>query len=73
MSDIPFKNPGWAGNTGEFDLTEEQVRGDDFVGDRPTGGGHAAGAVHVCRTCWPRRTPTRRSSRASIRSASRRS
>ncbi len=44
MSDIPFKNPGWAGNTGEFDLTEEQVRGDDFVGDRPRHGGHASGA-----------------------------
>jgi NADH-quinone oxidoreductase E subunit len=44
MSDIPFKNPGWAGNTGEFDLTEEQVRGDDFVGDRPKHGGHASGA-----------------------------
>ena len=35
MSDVPFKNPGWAGNTGEFDLTEDQIRGDDFVGDRP--------------------------------------
>lgn len=44
MSDIPFKNPGWAGNTGEFDLTEEQVRGDDFVGSRPKHGGHASGA-----------------------------
>lgn len=44
MSDIPFKNPGWAGNTGEFDLTEAQVRGDDFVGDRPKHGGHASGA-----------------------------
>jgi NADH-quinone oxidoreductase E subunit len=44
MSDIPFKNPGWAGNTGEFDLTEDQVRGDDFVGDRPAHGGHASGA-----------------------------
>ena len=44
MSDVPFKNPGWAGNTGEFDLSEEQVRGDDFVGDRPTAGGHASGA-----------------------------
>ena len=44
MSDIPFKNPGWAGNTGDFDLTEEQVRGDDFVGDRPKDGGHASGA-----------------------------
>jgi len=44
MSDIPFKNPGWAGNTGEFDLTEDQVRGDDFVGDRPKHGGHPSGA-----------------------------
>ena len=41
---IPFKNPGWAGNTGEFDLTEDQVRGDDFVGERPKHGGHASGA-----------------------------
>jgi len=39
-----FKNPGWAGNTGEFDLTEAQVRGDDFVGERPKHGGHASGA-----------------------------
>ncbi len=44
MSDIPFKNPGWAGNVGEYDLTEEQVRGIDFVGTRPLEGGHAAGA-----------------------------
>ena len=44
MSDAPLKNPGWAGNTGEFDLTEEQVRGDDFVGTRPKDGGHASGA-----------------------------
>ncbi len=44
MSDAPLKNPGWAGNTGEFDLTEEQVRGDDFVGERPKDGGHASGA-----------------------------
>jgi NADH-quinone oxidoreductase E subunit len=41
---VPFKNPGWAGNTGEFDLTEAQVRGDDFVGERPKHGGHASGA-----------------------------
>jgi NADH-quinone oxidoreductase E subunit len=41
---VPFKNPGWAGNTGEFDLTEAQVRGDDFVGKRPLHGGHASGA-----------------------------
>ncbi len=45
MSDAPFKNPGWAGNTGEFDLTEEQVRGDDFLGDRPLAGGHPSGAI----------------------------
>ena len=48
MSDsrkIPFNNPGWAGNTGEFeDLTEAQVRGDDYVGERPTEGGHPSGA-----------------------------
>jgi len=44
VSNAPFKNPGWAGNTGEFDLTEEQVRGDDFVGERPLHGGHASGA-----------------------------
>ena len=44
MSDVPFKNPGWAGNTGEFDLSEDQVRGDDFVGERPAAGGHASGA-----------------------------
>ena len=44
MSDIPFRNPGWAGNTGDFDLTEAQVRGDDFVGERPKHGGHASGA-----------------------------
>ena len=45
MSDVPFKNPGWAGNTGEFDLSEEQVRGKDFVGDRPKHAGHASGSA----------------------------
>ena len=40
MSDVPFKNPGWAGNTGEFDLSEDEVRGDDFVGDRERAGAH---------------------------------
>jgi len=40
----PFRNPGWAGNTGEFDLTEDQVRGDDFVGERPLDGGHPSGS-----------------------------
>ena len=47
MSDstkIPFNNPGWAGNTGEFDLSEAQVRGDDYVGKRPKEGGHPSGA-----------------------------
>ena len=38
--EIPFRNPGWAGNTGEFDLTEEQVRGDEYVGVIPADGGH---------------------------------
>ncbi len=41
---IPFRNPGWAGNTGAFQLTEEEVRGDDFVGVRPADGGHPSGA-----------------------------
>ena len=45
MSEIPFKNPGWSGNTGEYDLTEEQVRGIDFVGIRPREGAHPAGAA----------------------------
>ena len=48
MSDsrkIPFNNPGWAGNTGEFEgLTEDQVRGRDYVGERPLDGGHPSGA-----------------------------
>jgi NADH-quinone oxidoreductase E subunit len=39
----PFKNPGWAGNTGEFDLTEEQVRGSDYLGDRPLEGEQGGG------------------------------
>ena len=42
---MPFSNPGFAGNTGDFDLTEEQVRGVDFVGDQPLEGGHAATAA----------------------------
>lgn len=45
MSDVPFKNPGWAGNTGAFELSEDQVRGDDFVGRRPLAGGHPSGAA----------------------------
>jgi len=40
VSDVPFRNPGWAGNTGEFDLAESDVRGDAYVGERPVDGGH---------------------------------
>lgn len=40
--ELPFRNPGWAGNTGEFELTEGQVRGDDYVGERPLDGGNPA-------------------------------
>ena len=47
MSEIPFKNPGWAGNVGEYDLTEEQVRGTDFVGIRPARGRAPCGIGHV--------------------------
>lgn len=48
---IPFANPGWAGNTGEFDLTEAQVRGSDYAGRRPLDGGHpsVAGTVPYMR------------------------
>ena len=38
--ETPFRNPGWAGNTGQFELTEEQVRGTDYVGVIPADGGH---------------------------------
>jgi len=33
-------NPGFAGITGDFDLTEADVRGTDYVGVRPLDGGH---------------------------------
>ncbi len=33
-----MKSPGWAGETGEFDLTESQVRGTDYVGKQPKEG-----------------------------------
>ena len=36
------KNPGFAGITGEFDLTEDQIRGTSYVGTRPKDGGHPA-------------------------------
>ena len=38
MSDVPFKNPGWAGNTGEFDLTIwTPGRGWQFIPGLPCG------------------------------------
>ncbi len=40
MSDAPFRNPGWAGNTGEFDLSEDDVRGAAYAGERPPEGRH---------------------------------
>ncbi|HEX6939772.1 MAG TPA: NAD(P)H-dependent oxidoreductase subunit E [Longimicrobiales bacterium] len=40
-----IKNPGWAGETGEFSwLSEADVRGTEYVGERPIEGGHPAGA-----------------------------
>lgn len=42
---MSVKNPGWAGETGEYShLTESEVRGADYVGRRPTEGGHPGGA-----------------------------
>lgn len=39
------ENPGWAGETGEFTtLTERDVRGADYVGERPKDGGHPGAA-----------------------------
>jgi len=45
-SGVPRRNPGFAGDVGDFDLTEDQVRGDDYVGTRPLDGGHPS----VCAT-----------------------
>ena len=45
MSRIRFRNPGWAGNTGEFDLTEADVRGSDYAGELPPEGGHPSTAA----------------------------
>ena len=45
MSAARFHNPGWAGNTGEFDLTEADVRGTGYTGDLPAEGGHASTAA----------------------------
>ncbi len=38
-----MKNPGWAGETGEFDLSEAEVRGVDYVGPQPAEGWPAGG------------------------------
>ncbi len=40
MSKAPFRNPGWAGNTGEFDLSEDDVRGTTYAGELPPEGRH---------------------------------
>ena len=40
MSEARFRNPGWAGNTGDFELTEAEVRGSEYVGRRSPDGGH---------------------------------
>lgn len=44
LGETPFRNPGWAGNTGEFALTEAEVRGQDYVGVIPLDGGHPGAA-----------------------------
>jgi NADH:ubiquinone oxidoreductase subunit E len=40
--DEPVANPGYAGITGEFTLTEAEIRGTSYVGTRPLDGGHPA-------------------------------
>jgi NADH:ubiquinone oxidoreductase subunit E len=42
VREIRPRNPGYAGITGEFELTEAQIRGTDYVGVRPLDGGHPA-------------------------------
>ena len=42
IREIRPTNPGYAGVTGEFKLTEAQIRGSDYVGSRPLDGGHAS-------------------------------
>ena len=46
MSD-GMKNPGWAGETGEFDLSEVEVRGVDYVGVQPKEGWDHGGVTAV--------------------------
>jgi len=45
MSDSPIDNPGFAGDVGTFGLSEAQVRGTDYVGERPVAGGHPAASA----------------------------
>ena len=45
MSEARFRNPGWAGNTGEFELTEADVRGTEYTGELPPEGGHPSVAA----------------------------
>jgi NADH-quinone oxidoreductase E subunit len=40
-----MKNPGWAGETGEFELSESQVRGVDYVGVQPPEGWENGGVL----------------------------
>ena len=42
MREIRPRNPGFAGETGEFTLTEDEIRGTSYVGRRPLDGGHAS-------------------------------
>ena len=45
MSEVRFHNPGWAGNTGEFDLSEADVRGTGYAGEPPPEGSHPSTAA----------------------------
>jgi NADH:ubiquinone oxidoreductase subunit E len=38
-----MKSPGWAGETGEFQLSEVEVRGTEYVGEQPPEGWAAGG------------------------------
>jgi NADH:ubiquinone oxidoreductase subunit E len=42
VREIRPRNPGFAGIIGEFELTEADIRGTDYVGVRPVDGGHAS-------------------------------
>ena len=43
VREIRPRNPGFAGETGEFaHLTEAEIRGTSYVGQRPVDGGHAS-------------------------------